>query len=459
MNTNPSHHIKDDANDATQAFDRSLSQNPSLTAASDGASESPSNGSQKGSLLDAILQQADRHYGTGNLQAASEFLELASLAAPDTVALLAALGSVHFRLGNLEVAQKYLARAVELDPMQSSLHTQLAAVFWKLGRITPFQASITRALEINPEDVEAMRLAANYYLEKDRYMECARAAKWVLERVPGDVNALLSLGKCFFKLGDPAMAKDAFQRAAQLDPANAIAIDNMAIMDRQIMPTPPKVSQTMPGSGMRAEECLAKADAAYSKGDLVGARVLLAQALEFCPDSHELYDTLGSIEFQLGDSQRALDAFQKAAAIQPNQSALHTRIAMVHQKMGRHEAFENSLSTALALDPDSADALKLLANEREKQNRHIEAARCCIQLLKKNPADIDTLMLLAKCLYLQGDREMARQTYEQILQHDPANAIAVDNIEFLKTLPAGHRLAAEAPSQWSEESSATAALG
>ncbi len=62
---------------------------------------------------------------------------------------------------------------------------------------------------------------------KNRWDEAVQVNREILELFPSDVDAFNRLGKALMELGKYAEARDAYTRAAKLDPANGIAVKNL----------------------------------------------------------------------------------------------------------------------------------------------------------------------------------------------------------------------------------------
>ncbi len=62
---------------------------------------------------------------------------------------------------------------------------------------------------------------------QSRWQEAIAANKKTIEGFPHDVDAYNRLGKAYMELGEYSLAKDAYSRATELDPANTIAAKNL----------------------------------------------------------------------------------------------------------------------------------------------------------------------------------------------------------------------------------------
>jgi acetyltransferase-like isoleucine patch superfamily enzyme/cytochrome c-type biogenesis protein CcmH/NrfG len=187
---------------------------------------------------------------------------------------------------------------------------------------------------------------------------------------------------------------------------------------------------------VQADECLARADAAYAGSDLPAARAALQQALQFTPDATPLLVCLGNLQFQLGEYAEALLLFQRASRQEPDNVDILVRLAGTARHCNDSAAFDQALDRAAALSPDEPNVIQLVASQNLRAGRYAEAARQYCALLERKPEDVSWLLALGKCLRQLRDVNSARWCYEQVLRLDPANAIARENLPALSTAAA-----------------------
>lgn len=61
--------------------------------------------------------------------------------------------------------------------------------------------------------------------------------------------------------------------------------------------------------------------ARYRKGDFAGALRLLLQAISVCPTFEQNYNDLGVVLWEMGEHERAIESFRRAARLNPNHTA------------------------------------------------------------------------------------------------------------------------------------------
>ncbi|KAH9763261.1 protein CTR9-like [Citrus sinensis] len=126
-------------------------------------------------------------------------------------------------------------------------------------------------------------------------MTFVKRALQVHPSCPGAIR--LGIGLCRYKLGQLGKARQAFQRALQLDPENVEALVALAVMDLQ------------------ANEGLGQVQ--LKLGDFRSALTNFEKVLEIYPDNCETLKALGHIYVQLGQIEKAQELLRKAAKIDP----------------------------------------------------------------------------------------------------------------------------------------------
>jgi tetratricopeptide (TPR) repeat protein len=211
-------------------------------------------------------------------------------------------------------------------------------------------------LALDPNDLEALRLRAQVDFNQGKIQSAAQTFGKMLKQTPDDLEVLLPLGVCFFKVGDYEAAKMVFERILELKPGHPLAAENLKVAEAKLsspdqsMPaiskaagprvSPPPaeahgvaVSVESPSSERSAaarafEEYLVKANSLWGAGDLGGAAAALREALNANPDSHEVRATLGSLLYQMGDLSGSYEELHRATQILPNSSDYQTRLGL-----------------------------------------------------------------------------------------------------------------------------------
>lgn len=111
------------------------------------------------------------------------------------------------------------------------------------------------------------------------------------------------------------------------------------------------------GQTERAEKALNKAAEIYlSKGKEEDAEEVLNEILRVNPDTINVYNTLGVLHRRKGNYQTALKQYERALRIHPEEPNIYYNIGRLHTDLGDLEQAESHFKKALALDPGFKEA-------------------------------------------------------------------------------------------------------
>jgi membrane associated rhomboid family serine protease len=151
---------------------------------------------------------------------------------------LAYLGWLDLEAGRYARAADRLERAAAGDPKQGSTWRNLGVARQRLGQTGASADAYREALRLRPSDTDvrtalAQSLASEGY-DKHVAGNLAGATKLYREAVETDersANAWYNLGLAYRGLGQDRVAREAFRRAVELDPADGLAQAALAEMD------------------------------------------------------------------------------------------------------------------------------------------------------------------------------------------------------------------------------------
>ncbi len=110
----------------------------------------------------------------------------------------------------------------------------------------------------------------------------------------------------------------------------------------------------------RGELAFRKALALYGKGELHGARKLLAAALPATDLLAETLQLLGVICGELGRREEAIAHLRRAVEVAPNSASAHFNLGRIRLMNRGHAEAAGSLQQAIRIDPRNAEAVYLL---------------------------------------------------------------------------------------------------
>jgi tetratricopeptide (TPR) repeat protein len=243
-----------------------------------------------------------------------------------------------------------------------------------------------------------------------------------------------TLGMALSRFAETGAAREAFEKAIQLDPKMAGAHVNLALilaqsgelrlagehLDRAIRiegNTPPAARAHYLRAGIHGEQ-----------NELEAALAELERAVLLRPDFAEAWSDLGTVRRALLDEAGALSAFERAVRIDPENTKAQFRLGSEYLHSGKpHQAVEH-LSEALRRDPDQRAALynlqmalredgqieeakRVEARMAELLRQRSRASEAAIQAVKLNNQGVESEKA--------GDLRAALEKYRAALELDP----------------------------------------
>jgi Tfp pilus assembly protein PilF len=144
---------------------------------------------------------------------------------PDFAPAINGLGNAYSAKGDWDKAIEAYQRIVE-DVFYGTPHfalSNMALAYFQKGDYVRAEKNFLEALKLSPDFVNALAGLATTYLAQGRYEEAIQKLDRALRKEPKLPHLHYELGRAYRGLGDPARARDEFQKAAQLAPDSPLA--------------------------------------------------------------------------------------------------------------------------------------------------------------------------------------------------------------------------------------------
>jgi tetratricopeptide (TPR) repeat protein len=233
-----------------------------------------------------------------------------------------------------------------------------------------------------------------------------RPALAAFERVAqSDPSAITfyNLGTLYMKLGQPAAAKTALERAVTLNPEYADANNTLGALLAQ-------------------------------NGDVAGALTRFRAALETEPDHADALNNLGYTLFQAGQAQEAYQMYQRALRARPDFPEALNNMGIFFGQQRNLEQAETYFRQAVEKRPDYGEAANNLALVVNARGDGAAAIALLETLLKANPAFEPAYVTLCRLYAASGQQRQAVQVLERLLQRNPTHP---QGLQLLKQLQGG----------------------
>lgn len=293
----------------------------------------------------------------GRLDEAREAFETLLLSAGESPELLLSLALVNLETDRLEEAQGYLERLLATGRREDAAHYYLGELAERRGDA---DAAVAAFAEVGPgyEFARAQARAATLLLERVD-VQAAREYLAGQRREHPDEAVTLRLVE-----GDVLMAAERPELALEaLDAALAEAPDDIDLLYARAMTAeaaglPEGLERDLRRIlALDADNAMALNALGYTLADrgerLEEARTLVLRALEQAPEEPAYVDSLGWVEYRLGNLEEAVALLRRAFAAFPNHEvAAHLGEAL--WAVGDEDAARRTWRRGLELDPDSS---------------------------------------------------------------------------------------------------------
>jgi len=279
------------------------------------------------STLDAAIQLRE----SGEFNRAIDLLKDKINQSPEDVDMLAVLSHCCLLAGQVDLAKLHLNRAKTIAPYN-------ALVGWNTARLT---------------------------LKEQKPLEALNVARDTSQRFPDDVEGMVALGACLRANGEVVESLEILNKAIELNPNYAEALINRGLI---------RLSQE------NKAEALADLELAHRLKphirqiwDLVvrlkveaqeysDALLFLINMIEIDPEDEKRLATLALCYQHLKDFDAAIEAYNKALAINPDYAEAHTNLGSALKEQGKLEEAIEAYNKALAIKPDNAEAYNNMGN-------------------------------------------------------------------------------------------------
>ena len=237
-------------------------------------------------------------------------------------------------------------------------YLSFGAVFYERGYLEQAEEFFRLAEKDDPDGAEPLYGLGSVYLEQERRKEARecfeRAVKSTADYPATLPNAWNNLGILAAREGKTDEAIGFFQKALEIDPDHAVALQNLGNAYRQ-------------------------------KKDWNAARKTLEHALALNPEDAEANYGLGMVYAQLNDTGRAYEFLQKALAARPAYPEALNNLGILYLRTGRPEEAKKSFAESIRMSPGFEQSYLNLARVYAIEGDKAKARATLQELLKVHP--------------------------------------------------------------------------
>ena len=311
-----------------------------------------------------------------------------------------------YNLARVRAAQGQVGQAVDLfdgilarEPDNAVVLTAMAQIDWARGQRGTAIERLERARRADPADGGSRFVLTQYLVNMGRAPEAVTVAREAVEIAPNSAAALNALGVAHLEAGQPAEALPRFERAHEINPAEARYLLNIARVH-------------------------------LARNELEPARSALVNALALEPENTVMLAAMVDVERRAGRfdaAAQALNRLERASGRgDPRVMLMRGEILLAQQRY--HEA-EQSFQQARNFGMGGRAAIGVY--EARRLGGLPEPAAPLLSWLQDSPDDPVVRGLLADHYLAAGNHAAAAGEYERLLEVAPDNPLFLNNLAWL----------------------------
>ena len=302
--------------------------------------------------------------------------------------------------GNRLAAQKQYAAAIleyrnalKVDDRFGEARAQLAEALAASGNVERAYREYQRAADLLPDDAQVQRRAATLLFMAGQYEDVRTRIQAVLKKNPKDVEAQILYANALVGLRDLDGGVREIEEAIQIDPANAVAYTNLALLQM-------------------AQGAREAAEAAFKK------------AVELDPQSLKARLALVYFYLSTGNAMLAEASLSEALALAPRDPLANRMMASLYVATGRDAQAEKPLQIAAEAAKTAASRFAL-ADYYVRSARVKDATAILTPMLKDPQTQPDAELRMAQIAYSLGNVTQATTDLDQMIKRYPSHAGAL----------------------------------
>ena len=331
----------------------------------------------------AALQQGQSDLGLEILQRVAE-------KNPDDPAAKVRLGLARSAKGDYQDAIDDFERALRMDPKLFGAEALVATNHLKAGNADEALKAAQRFQQGAPNNPDGYTLAGLAQVMKKQYADAKISFNKALSIQPGNHNASQSLASLALMDGNRGQARRLLQDSVQKSPGHIPTILRLADMywqDGQAKQAEATLSDGLKKNPAALNLRLALGNLYLAQRKPAMALKLAGETTPIQPDNANILELHGLAQMQLGQTNPAISAFEKAAKLAPNNPAIHFQLAQAYELLGNLSRANQELQTTLKINPRHGPARFAQARLLTKTGKLDAAQKMLAELSATYPGD------------------------------------------------------------------------
>ena len=341
-------------------------------------------------------------------------------------AVLMLIGEAHFATGDLKQASTFFERASQSKGQQPIAQTRLAQIAMASGDVEGGVRKLENLATEEGASAQTDMALLTGYLRQGNTAKALEVARAMVKKSPNDPVAHQALGGVHMVRKELAQARAAFAKALELNPTYLPAVAILAQLDLQegktaeararfeaVLAKDPKNAQALLGLAGVME--LARAPSAEIVAVL--RRAVVAQ-----PDAPGPRLALIDRYLRDRDTRAALSAAQEASAALGNDSRILDALGRAQLAAGETNQAIETFNRLAAAEPNSALPLQRLAQVYAVRKEPERAIDALLRAQKMAPADVNITRDLVQFYVATGQSDQALKQAKALQASAPKSA-------------------------------------
>ncbi len=282
------------------------------------------------------------------------------------------------------------------------------------------------------DDPQAELLRKDFPSEPERakLQEKIACYRRQISQEPRYADAYTNIGEASRRLGEVVAAKQAHEKALQLNPRLQEAKLGLALLEQQSGNSKAAIEkiQEIVAQKESATAYFYQGIALHEQAKLPEAETAFRKALELDPSYAEARVNLGLILNQQGKFDAAVNEFKQAILNDPKLAAAHFNLGVTLQAQGKLEPAIAAYRAAISIDPNNAEANYNLGIALNKQGKASEAMAAYKEAIRINPDYANAYVKLGSNLTDEGRIDDAIASLRTAIRLNPNDAEAHNNL-------------------------------
>ncbi len=306
-----------------------------------------------------LLRRSACHLELGNRKEAIEDSTNALRSGPNDASCCKQAGILFAALDAPELAAQAFNQCLAITPRDSDALKERAFVLTKLGRVDDAIADLTKAIQLHPQaDLYLSR--GKLWLKKEEYKKAVADLTAYLDQNPNAINALRDRALCYFIVGKTQQAFSDLDKVIFLAPVAGDYYNRaMFFMEKkQYASAIADLDEAIRLEHTDLADTIAlRAYAHHLLGHTLAAVADLTEALQIDPRCINALMTNGTVQYEIGNHEIAIDYFSKAMKRMPNNADIYFARGSSYLKNKQYSKAQEDFDTALRLDPLNTKAM------------------------------------------------------------------------------------------------------